>query len=130
MDRFFSEIKGTADKVVKKSGELFELSKIKISISSTKSEISTNYKKLGELVYLMQKEEGSTNTEEFDEIISKIDELNEKLTELLDLCSSLKNEKICPECSKSNDKNSQFCSKCGYKFPVFSDDEDDFVVED
>ncbi len=130
MERIISEIKDTADKVVKKSGELFELSKLKINISSTKSEISANYKILGELVYLMQKEETPTNTLEFDEIIAKIDELNEKLTELLDLSSALKNEKNCPKCSKSNNKNAQFCSNCGYKFSEASVDEDDFVVED
>ena len=38
MDNFFSEIKNTADKVAKKSSELVEMSKVKLSMVNTKSE--------------------------------------------------------------------------------------------
>ncbi len=115
MDKIISEIKSTADKVVKKSVELAELSKIKLSIASTKSEIGANYKTLGELVYLAQKSEKADN-DKITEIIEKIDKLNERLEELNEIYSSLKNEKICPDCSKANPMDQAYCGSCGHKF--------------
>ena len=62
MDKFFSEIKNTADKVIKKSGNLVELSKVKFQIANTKSEIGASFKELGELVYHAQKTEANPDT--------------------------------------------------------------------
>lgn len=116
MDKFFSEIKNTADKVIKKSGNLVELSKVKFQIANTKSEIGASFKELGELVYHAQKTEANPDTQIIEGTIAKIDELFAKLEVLMVESSSLKNEKLCPSCEKSNPKNAQFCSDCGYKF--------------
>lgn len=125
MDKFFSEIKNTADKVIKKSGNLVELSKVKFQIASTKSEIGASFKELGELVYRAQKTEENPDTQIIEGTITKIDELYAKLEVLMAESSSLKNEKLCPSCEKSNPKNAQFCSDCGYKFsaPEIVDEE-------
>ena len=115
MDKIISELKSTADKVAKKSGELVEISKIKLNMVTTKSEIGTNFKVLGELVYLAQRNANEENTEKIEETIKKIDELYEKLSELTELSSALKNEKICVFCGKSNPIDQPFCGGCGQK---------------
>lgn len=120
MEKILSEIKNTADKVVKKSGELVELSKIKLGIAGVKSEIGTNYKMLGELVYRMQKDD-ETDTEKINEVIAKIDELYERLDELNDVCAALKNEKVCSNCGKRNPLDQPFCGGCGQKFPDYEE---------
>ena len=116
MDKFLSELKNTASKVVRKSSELVEISKIKLNIANVKSDISANYKLLGELVYLSQTDDAEPDTEKIQETIARIDELNEKLSALLEDSSALKNEKVCPECAKNNAKDALFCVKCGHKF--------------
>ena len=130
MDNFVSEIKNTADKVAKKSSELVEMSKVKLSMVNTKSEIGTNFKVLGELVYLSQKDGAEPDTKKIEETIAKINELYDRLDELSEVSSTLKNEKICPNCTKSNPADAQFCSGCGYKFTNNDPDDDDLNVEE
>lgn len=121
MEKIISEIKNTADKFARKSGELVEMSKVKLGIVSTKSEIGTNFKILGELVYKAQKDDTSSDTAKIEEVIAKINELYEKLDELTEVSAALKNEKVCAYCGKSNPIDQLFCGGCGQKFPV--DDE-------
>lgn len=130
MDKFFSEIKNTADKVAKKSGELVEMSKVKLSIVSTKSEIGTNFKMLGELVYLAQRNGQEPDTKKIEETIEKINELYDKLDELSEVSSALKNEKICAYCGKSNPIEQPFCGGCGQKFKSEAPADDDDIVEE
>ncbi len=129
MEKFFTEIKNTADKVIKKSGELVELSKVKFQIANTKSEIGANFKELGELVYHAQKSEAQPDTQIIEGTISKIDELYAKLEALMAENSSLKNEKLCPSCEKSNPKSAQFCLGCGYKFAAPDTEETETAEE-
>ena len=121
MEKFISEIRNTADKVAKKSGELVEMSKVKLGIVSKKSELGTNFKILGELVYMAQKNNDNSNSAKIEEIIAKIDDLYEKLGELADVSAALKNEKVCAYCGKNNPIGQAFCGGCGQKFP---DDEE------
>ena len=130
MDNFFSEIKNTAGKAVKKSSELVEMSKVKLNMVNTKSEISANFKVLGELVYLSQKDGAEPDTKKIEETIAKINELYERLDELTEVSSTLKNEKVCPNCTKSNPTDAQFCSGCGHKFTDNNPDDDDLNVEE
>ncbi len=131
MERIISELKNTANKVAKKSGELVEISKVKLSIAGTKSEISTQFKALGEAVYLAQKEGNDTEAKKIEEIISVLDGLYDRLEKLSEVNSALRNETICPFCGKSNPINQTFCGKCGNK--LFSEDNEAYegeVVED
>lgn len=116
MDRIISEIKNTASKVAKKSGELVELSKVKLNIGNTKSGLNANFRLLGEMIYFSQKEENEIEHEKINETIQKIDELYEKLAELEFIEAGLANKKLCPECHKQNDTTATFCSSCGCKF--------------
>lgn len=130
MDNFFSEIKNTADKVAKKSSELVEMSKVKLSMVNTKSEIGSNFKILGELVYLSQKDGAEPDTKKIEETIAKINELYDRLDELAEVTSSLKNEKICPNCTKHNPADAQFCYGCGHRFPDNNNPDDNDYNEE
>ncbi len=116
MERIISEIKNTADKVAKKSGELVELSKAKLNIANTKSDISANFKLLGEMIYVAQREDTEVNPERLDALIAKIDVLYERLAEFNEIANGLMNKKLCPECDKTNDVNASFCSYCGHHY--------------
>lgn len=129
MDKFFSEIRNTADKVAKKSSELVEMSKVKLSMANTKSEIGTNFKILGELVYLSQKDGAEPDTKKIEETIAKINELYERLEELAEISSTLKKEKVCPNCTKSNPADALFCYGCGHKFAQENTEEDENIEE-
>lgn len=48
MDKILSDLKNTARSAVKKSGELLEITKMKMAVSDTKSEISSRFSALGE----------------------------------------------------------------------------------
>lgn len=114
MEKIISEIKQAADKVAKKSSELFELSKLKLNIANTKSSIDSNFKKLGELLYNSQKDDYDISSESLENMISKIDGLYEKLTQLEEASALISNKKICPNCKKANNNDATFCSQCGF----------------
>lgn len=120
MERIISEIKTTADIVAKKSTELVELSKVKLNIANTKSKINTNFRILGEMIYISQKDDDKIDSDMYDETIAKIDELYLKLAEYNEIAAGLMNKKLCPDCRKANEDDAVFCSKCGYRF---ADDE-------
>lgn len=128
MEKFISELKSAADKVVKKTGELAGISKVKLSIANAKSDISACYRTLGELVYKAQKEEDGDASEKIQEFIETIDALNEKIDELNGSLAEMKNEKVCPNCGKSNPKKQRFCGGCGQQFDE-NDSEDEEETE-
>lgn len=124
MENFLEELKSTAGKVFKKSGELVEISKTKLTIASIKSDISANFKLLGEIIYLSQHDDIETAPEEVEEIISRIDALYEKMTDLNKTVTNLMNKKICPECDEINDADAGFCSNCGFGFSADEESEE------
>ena len=109
-----SEIKSAANKVAKKSGELVELSKIKLNIVSTKSSIDEQFKILGELVYKSQNDDSANISEKIEDVIAKIDRLYEKLAELDEMSAQVSNKVVCPNCKKVNSADAEFCSRCGF----------------
>ena len=125
MDKFFSDIKKTFGGAVKKSGEVVELTKLKLAIADTKSEIKSKFRQLGEMFYKEQKGE-SADLEQTEDIIMQIDELKEILEAQESKLASLKKQKICPNCNSSIDADAKFCSRCGERF---ADDEYDVEYE-
>ena len=115
MDKILSDLKNTARSAVKKSGELLEITKMKMAVSDTKSEISSRFSSLGEKVYEARKNEGE-GAEGLEEIIQSLDALHEKLAEQEAKLVELKNQKVCASCGASSDNAAAYCSKCGAKF--------------
>lgn len=129
MDNIFSDIKSTMGNAVKKSGELLEITKVKISIGETKTKLDEKYKELGEKIYTAKKEETDL-TSDFEAIIWQIDELYEVLKNQELKLASLKNEKMCSNCNKNNIDTAVFCSHCGTKFEEEMEEEEEDTVEE
>ncbi len=112
MEKFFSDVKNTVNNAVKKSGELVELTKVKLAVVDTKNAIQTRYTKLGELAYLAAKGE-DTSASDAEVLVSEIDELKEKLASQEAKAADLANKKICASCGKAISDEAAFCPACG-----------------
>lgn len=102
----------TANKAIKASNEMVEVSKVMISINSIKTDIDTAYRQIGEKVY-----QSYTSDEGISEdtvtICQRIDELKTKLDELNERRRELKKIKLCPNCGSENAAEHKFCKDCG-----------------
>jgi len=117
MEKFFSDLKQTVNSAVKKSGELVEVTKLKMAIGDTKSDIERLFVKLGELVYLASKSE-EVGEGSAEELIAKIDELKEKQRQQEISLAELTSKKVCATCGKMCEESAGFCSACGQKFDL------------
>ena len=112
MEKFLYDLKNTVDGAVKKSGELIELSKVKMAMNDTKNAIREKVIKLGELTYFVAKGEDMPGSD-IEELVSQIDELKQVLAEQEAKAAELTGKKICPDCKKVMDEDFAFCPACG-----------------
>jgi hypothetical protein len=107
-------VKTAADVAYKKTGEVIDVSKIRLNIAEISKEICNNYEILGKLCYENQKS-GEIAGEEAEKIISKIDSLLLDLKDKEAKLSQMRNKVKCQNCGNDNEPNYTFCSKCGTK---------------
>ena len=112
MEKFFSDLKQTFGGAVKKSGELIELTKLKLAAGETKNSIRSKLAMLGELAYLAAKGE-ETSASDAETIVADIDALKITLAEQEAKVAELSNKKICENCGKSVNDDAAFCPACG-----------------
>ena len=115
MEKFFADLKQTVNSAVKKSGELVELTKIKIAVGDTKNTIRSKYEQLGELAYLAAKGE-ATPADTAEDIVAEIDRLIDLLSQQELKLAELANKKICSNCGKASVEEASFCPACGNPF--------------
>ena len=115
MEKIFSDIKKTVDGAVKKSGELVEITKLKLAIGDAKNQIDAQLRALGKIVYDASGPEYSEQ-EGADTLISELNESYVKLSELEARIAELKREVICPKCGNYCPDDSTYCNNCGAKF--------------
>lgn len=129
MDKIFSDIKNSVGSAVKKSGELLEITKMKVAIGDTKNEINVKLTELGRKAYEAQKN-GSIS--DADGLVYEIDELYEILKSQEAKLASLKKQKVCAACGTLCEIEAAYCSKCGEKFPErpAEEQEEDAAPED
>jgi len=114
MEKFLADLKKTMDTAVKKSGELVEVTKLKMAIGNTQNELQAEFLKLGEIVYLTAKSDES-QAGNAEEIIARIDELKETLKKQEANIAELTAKKVCDVCGKLCEESAVFCSACGQK---------------
>ena len=117
-DNIKSVVTDTAQVITKKSGELFEASKIQLSILELNRHVRKLYNDIGRLTY------GSVECGEDNagEIQMKCDIIKAKLAKIEILKSDeVKSEYRCPVCGKPNDINDRYCSSCGVNMSVDAD---------
>ena len=101
-------------KVVKKSAEIYETTKVSLKISALKSKIDEKYCEIGKIAYKGYKGE-SVSPDAADKLFAEIDGINENISELSSKLSEMKDVKVCPSCGAEISKTSTFCAECGEK---------------
>ncbi len=115
---FFDDLsrkaKEAAQGVAKKSGELVEVTKLNVSISSEEDKIKKIYAQIGKKIYESYRSD-SSNAGVFTQECEKIDEYNKNIEEMKNKILDIKNIKECTQCGIELKKDSAFCPKCGAK---------------
>lgn len=103
--------KSAAEVVSKKAGEFFDLSKLRISLASLRSELAKQYQALGEAVY------NDEPVEEIDAIKEEIAALKQNIEDIESVLDNAMNTVTCPACGEKLPKNAKYCSTCGSALP-------------
>ncbi|MBR2279981.1 MAG: zinc ribbon domain-containing protein [Ruminococcus sp.] len=103
--------KSAASVVSKKAGEIFDLSKLRISLASLRGELSKQYQALGEAVY------NNEPAEELDAIKEEIAALKQNVADIENVLANARNTVTCTACGEKLSKNAKFCSTCGTPAP-------------
>ena len=106
--------KDTLESAGKKTGEVVEVSKMKLQIAQQRAELSKAYEKLGAMVYDMMKSDAQDSSA-IDVCIDEIDFIFSKIAEAESKVNELKKVSICESCGAEVALDACFCSKCGAK---------------
>ncbi|MCL2014304.1 MAG: zinc ribbon domain-containing protein [Oscillospiraceae bacterium] len=114
----------------KKTGEIYEVSKLKWQVMQVNNEVKAIYEKLGSSVYGMVKADYE-NPDLVASIVKEIDILLEKLNIINEKIAKLQKINLCNQCGSKNPVDYAYCFKCGTKlqndFP--GDGEQEFAYE-
>ena len=94
-----------------KSGELVEIAKLSLQISSKEDDIANVYREIGEAVYDAFKN-ADVNVE-IEPLCEKLDIYFAELEELKSRRAQLRAEHACPGCGKMVKEGHAFCHHCG-----------------
>ncbi len=122
MSFFDDAVSGAKDfgsAVSKKTGQLVDTAKLKVTASDLTGEINKRYKALGKAVYDARKS-GTDIDGIVDECVRSIDTLNERLDEVRRRIAALKNKVICSACGAAMEPKSIYCSRCGSRMEAKS----------
>ena len=119
MQSFIDDAKRTVSvatsKVIKTTGEMYERSKLTLSISKIQNDIEKLYRDIGEMIYLGH----GDNNISLDSVTDKCYEIDAKKQELDALKlqrATAKDAKLCSDCGAEVNVSSSYCAKCGNKF--------------
>ena len=112
---FFEDTITKAKEIVGETGKIAEdvisLQKLKLKLSSKKSEQHHNYELLGQYVY-NEKIEGEDNSEAINALVEVIKDTKAQIETLETEIATAKGSKIC-SCGAANKDTAQFCNSCG-----------------
>ncbi len=112
---FFEETITKAKEIVGETGKIAEdvisLQKLKLKLSSKKTELRKNYELLGQYVY-KEKTESQDNGEAISALIEVITGLKDEINALNTEIAMAKGGKLC-SCGAVNKDTAQFCNSCG-----------------
>ena len=112
MENIIHDIKSTVNSAVKKSGDLLEIGKVKLSLADAGSKLSDLYESLGEMAYRAKREEVDLS-EEMESVIWQIDEMRSEIKKQKEKMAELRSQQICKNCGKSNVIEAKYCNECG-----------------
>lgn len=114
---FGKKVGGMAQNVAKKSGDMVEVTKININISSEEDNIATLYTKIGKYCYERFEKNGESD-KVINELCRKIKSHNNTIETLNEKINEIKNIVKCKECENELSRDSSFCGKCGAKIEI------------
>lgn len=109
-----SKAKIAADYAGKKTGEIVEISKLRLAATELQDKINKSFQELGYVVYEAGKD-GSDRSDVLKEKSAAIDSLYEQLNETNEKIAALRRMKKCPACNYDNPEDANYCLKCGAK---------------
>ena len=109
-------------KVVGKTNNVVDQTKVKFAISDVTGKINDVYTKIGEELYKSRTD--GTSAPDFAAEYEKLDSLHDEVRDLKAQLSELKETKQCPNCSTYNDRDNEYCSKCGTYLGVETEEEE------
>ena len=113
-EEFLNMAKDAAEAAGKKTGELVDITKLKMEIARVEKELASTYEGLGRLTYDAKK--GAEDTSDLaDTCVTHIDELTAKLTALQTKLADKKHAVRCAACGTLNEQDAAFCKACGEK---------------
>ena len=122
-----SETKKLTKTVAGKTSNFVDITKLNIALSDTDKKIAEIYEEIGKTVYQKYCDDEPI-TDDFSELCEAIDEFVSEKETIKAQIAELKKSIPCPECGQNNDKENEFCAKCGAKLKK-ADDDDDKVIE-
>lgn len=108
----YCKAKSAAEAAGKKTGELVELTKLKLAAAEAEKELAASFEKLGRLVYTARQTETDSSVE-IDTMVQLISRQKEALSELREAIAAAKNGTLCTSCGTVNDEDAAYCKKCG-----------------
>ncbi len=112
LDDLFDKAKALVNVAGKKTGEVVEVSKLKLQAVQINTDIQKAYEKIGSIVYEHNKA-GTDAAELIQMCIKEVDGLFHKLNEINEKIAGTKNMAICLYCGASVPVDSYYCPKCG-----------------
>lgn len=114
LDDILEKAKTVATVVSNKTGEIYEVSKLKLQAVSLNAEIQKCYERLGRMKYDQERTQ-TDNTEIMEVCIAEITDLLEALDELNEMINDETGTMKCTSCSATIPLDSTYCAKCGMK---------------
>ena len=103
--------KTAASAVTKKAGEIYDLSKLRITLAGLRSDLNKQYQALGEAVYC------EVSGEEIEAIKTDIADIKQNIVDVEKILAASRNTVKCPQCGQKLNKNASFCYTCGAAIP-------------
>lgn len=120
-DNALEKAKEVFDVARTKTTEVVSTQKQKFDVVSIENKRSKDFEKLGMLYFELIKNE-DIEDKDIAAVVESIKDKNNKIAELKEEINNAKMKRICPACNAVIAENSVFCSVCGAKLNIESDE--------
>ena len=105
-------VTSTVNKAAKKTEDIADITKKKISLKAEEDRLDTLYSQVGKL-RVFELRHGEDKSEAIEALLPEIDDSMEKIASLRRDIAKARKVKLCKSCGAELDINDVFCSKCG-----------------
>ncbi|MCL2311486.1 MAG: hypothetical protein FWC41_03190 [Firmicutes bacterium] len=112
-EKFYIKCKSAVSKLGKKTGDLVDVSKLKIKIVEHKDKIDKKLCMMGKMVYSSKTENKTIDEHLLEILVNDIQNLYKEICSYECKIDKIQNKVVCCSCDFRNDSSSVYCSKCG-----------------